>query len=89
MAWTIEYLPRAVKALSKLDKQVAKAIWREIEALSRLEDPRSRGKVLTGHLRGLWRYRVGDYRIICEIQDAQIVIVVIDIEHRSTVYRKQ
>jgi mRNA interferase RelE/StbE len=87
LAWTVEYLPRAVKVLKKLDKQTASAIWKELRSLEETKDPRSRGEALTGQLRGLWRYRVGDYRIICEIQDERVVVLVIDIGHRSTVYR--
>ncbi|HBT95891.1 MAG TPA: type II toxin-antitoxin system mRNA interferase toxin, RelE/StbE family [Coriobacteriia bacterium] len=64
-------------------------MWNELENVASLDDPRSRGKVLTGHSRGLRRYRVQDYRVICEIQASRIVIVAIDIEYRSTVYRKK
>ncbi|MDV0824807.1 type II toxin-antitoxin system RelE family toxin [Klebsiella quasipneumoniae] len=51
-----------------------------------LEDPRDAGKALTGNLRTYWRYRVGDYRVICEIRDAELVIVAVEIGHRSEVY---
>ncbi|MBQ7262142.1 MAG: type II toxin-antitoxin system RelE/ParE family toxin, partial [Synergistaceae bacterium] len=49
----------------------------------------SRGRALSGPLAGLWRYRVGDHRLICEIQDDVLVILVIDIGHRSKIYRRQ
>ena len=50
------------------------------------ENPRIKGKPLTGDLKGLWRYRVGDYRILAEIQDDKIVILILDIGHRSKIY---
>ena len=59
--------------------------------LSRLaqetEDPRQRGKGLTANLTGLWRYRVGDYRVICDIQDGELVVLVLQVAHRSQAYR--
>lgn len=55
----------AIKALDKLPKQVSERITRYMKAVSTLENPRCRGKILTGNFNGLWRYRVGDYRIIC------------------------
>ena len=51
-------------------------------------DPRQRGKGLTENLSGLWRYRVGDYRVICEIQADRLVVLVVRINHRGTVYKK-
>ena len=55
--------------------------------IASLDNPRSRGKALTSNLSGLWRYRVGDYRILCRIHDDKLVITVIEIGHRSTVYQ--
>ena len=54
--------------------------------LMNTENPRIKGKALTGDLKGLWRYRVGDYRILAEIQDTKIVILILDIGHRSKIY---
>lgn len=88
MAWTIEVMPRALKALKKMDKSTARTIWNELAEIESLEDPRCRGKALTGNLRGLWRYRVGDYRIICDILDGELVILAIDIAHRSEAYKR-
>lgn len=51
------------------------------------EDPRQRGKALTANLSGLWRYRVGDYRVICLIEDEQLVVLVVGVTHRSEAYR--
>ena len=75
--------------MRKLDKQVARRIRKELNEVAQLEDPRSRGKALTGHLAGLWRYRVGDYRILCDIEDDELVVLVVDTEHRSKVYRRK
>lgn len=89
MAWTIEVSEKAVRALRKMDKQTARRIRDELEEIAKLEDPRSRGKALVGNLAGLWRYRVGDYWIICDIEDARLVILVVDVAHRREVYRRR
>lgn len=60
-------------------------LWPE----AKLEDPRSRGKALTGNLAGVWRYRVGDYRILCDINDGRLVILVVDVAHRREVYKRR
>ncbi|TCD54339.1 type II toxin-antitoxin system RelE/ParE family toxin [Alloscardovia theropitheci] len=86
MAWKIKVLKRAEKALHKLDRQIAERIITELEEISQLDNPKSRGKALVGNLSGLWRYRVNDYRIICSIESEEIVIAVIDIGHRSKIY---
>ena len=59
----------AKKQLKKLDKSIQKKIIEYLEELSGLEDPRTRGKGISSNLTGLWRYRFGDYRLICEIKD--------------------
>ncbi len=82
-------MPRALKALKKMDKPTARVIRDELREIEGLDDPRSRGKALTGNLRGLWRYRVGDYRVICDILDDELVVLAIEIAHRSEVYRRQ
>ena len=87
MAWVLEFLPGADKALRKLDKTVSERILNELEEIFGLDDPRSRGKALTGNLAGLWRYRVGNYRVVCDIEDGRLVIVVVDVGHRSRVYK--
>lgn len=75
--------------MRKLDRQVSKRIMAKLREISQLDDPRSIGKGLTGNLAGLWRYRVGDYRIICDIEDAVLVILVIDAAHRREVYKRR
>jgi len=88
LASTIEVSEKALKQLAKLDKQTAKSITTFLrERIAPLDDPRSTGKALVGSTHGgFWRYRVGDYRIICEIQDGRLHIIVIKIGHRSDVY---
>lgn len=88
MAWQIRFSKEADKALRKLDKKAAARILDELEAVSKLDDPRSRGKALVGNLSGLWRYRVGDYRVVCDIEDRILLIAVIDVAHRSKVYKR-
>ncbi|MBP3883622.1 MAG: type II toxin-antitoxin system RelE/ParE family toxin [Olsenella sp.] len=87
MAWTIEVSHAALKKLGKLDKAVARRIRDELREISALEDPRSRGKALVGNLAGLWRYCVGDYRIVCDIEDGVLVVLVVDVDQRKNVYR--
>lgn len=88
MAWRIEFSKAADKALRKLDRSVSSKILDELESVLELENPRLRGKALQYNLSGLWRYRVDDYRIICDIEDEVLVILVIDVAHRREVYRR-
>ena len=75
------------KAFKKLDRQTKKIIKAWIDKnLMDCEDPRLHGKGLTSNRSGQWRYRVGDYRILAEIQDNQLVLVRIDVGHRSKIY---
>ncbi len=87
MAWTVEFSEHALKQLAKLDKQAAQRITSKLREVSQLEDPRSAGKALTGNLSPLWRYRVGDYRIVCDIEDGVLIILVVDVDHRSRAYK--
>jgi mRNA interferase RelE/StbE len=83
----IVFSHRAVKQLKKLDKYTASLItgWlrKNIEGCS---DPRQHGKGLTANRSGQWRYRIGDYRIIAEIQDDKVIVLVLAIGHRSDIY---
>ena len=83
----IEYTPKAGKQFSRLDRTIQSRIKKHMSEIATLDDTRSRGKALTSNLAGLWRYRVGDYRILCRIYDDKLVITVIEIAHRSTIYR--
>ena len=87
MAWRIEIDKGVQHSMKKLDRNVAKRIIAKLREISQLEDPRSTGKALAGNLAGLWRYRVGDYRIVCDIEDEVLLILVIDVAHRSKVYK--
>lgn len=76
------------KAFKKLDRQTQKIIkaWL-VKNLMNCTDPRIHGKGLTSNRSGQWRYRVGDYRILAEIQDERLVLVLINIGHRSRIYK--
>ena len=82
----IEYTETSRKQLTKLDKTMQKRILDYMDEVGQLDNPRSRGKALVDNMRGLWRYRVGDYRVICEIQDSKIIISVLKIGHRKNIY---
>ena len=88
MAWTIDYAQSARNQLKKLDQPVAKQVLDFMDnRVAKQEDPRTIGKALIGPLGSLWRYRVGDYRIICEIQHSAVRILIIRLGHRREVYR--
>ena len=89
MAWTIEYAETAKKQLRKLDKAVARRIADFIdERIASNDDPRRLGKALKGPLGDLWCYRVGDFRILCDIQDGVLTVLVLQIGNRREVYRR-
>ena len=88
MGWRIEFSDSALKALKKIDKQAAQRILRFVrERILSSDDPRAHDNALQGELRTYWRYRVGDYRLICHIEDDALRILVIRIGHRKEVYR--
>ena len=88
MAWRIELTETANKQLAKLDKAEARRITIFLrERLAATDDPRNTGKALSGLLGGLWRYRVGDYRLICESQDGVLCVLVLKIGNRREVYK--
>ena len=88
MVWTIEYTETAKGQLRKLDKQTARRIIDYMdERITGLDNPRSTGKALTGPLGGLWRYRVGGCRIICDIQDGELRVLVVQVGNRSAIYQ--
>ncbi|MGC9223970.1 MAG: type II toxin-antitoxin system RelE family toxin [Terracidiphilus sp.] len=89
MAWTIEYTDTARRQLRKLDRQIARRILDFMdERISEGHNPRDTGKALTGNLLGAyWRYRIGDFRLICDIQDEKLCVLVIRIGNRREVYR--
>ncbi len=88
LTWTIEYTATARTQLRKLDKRMARRIVDYMnERVARLGDPRNLGKALTGPLRELWRYRVGDCRVICDIQNDALRVLVVRVGSRDKVYR--
>jgi mRNA interferase RelE/StbE len=88
LAWIIEYADTAKGQLRKLDKQMARRIIDYMdERISESENPRSTGKALTGPLGDFWRYRVGDYRVICDIQDGALRVLVIQVGNRREIYK--
>jgi mRNA interferase RelE/StbE len=88
MAWAIEFDPQAEKELAQLDKQHARRILEYLaERIATDEDPRRFGAPLRHNLTGLWKYRIGDYRVICQIKDDVLIVLVVRIGHRRLVYR--
>lgn len=88
MVWTIDYTETAQKQLRKFDKQIARRILDFLdERVAPTQDPRAMGKALTGPLGSFWRYRVAEYRIVCDIQDGRLRVLVVQIGNRREVYR--
>lgn len=84
--WRIETSEAFDKSIRKLNRATARRVIAYLEALVDLEDPRQRGRGLIANRSGYWRYRVGDYRILTQLEDNLLIIVAIDIAHRSEVY---
>lgn len=88
MKYSVEYSKQAVKDLKKLDKSTRSLILGWIEKnLVNCENPRLHGKSLVANHSGKWRYRMGDYRILAEIQDEKVIILVLQIGHRRDIYK--
>ena len=87
MTWRLGYSKRADRQLAKLDPGVARMIvaWMA-KNVDGCEDPRAHGKCLTANRSGQWRYRVGDYRVLCEIRDDELIVLAVEIGHRRCVY---
>lgn len=87
MSYKVEYSKTAQKQIKKLDNYTKVMLMNWIKNnLVDCEDPRSRGKALKGNLKNQWRYRVGNYRILCDIEDGRLVILVISVGHRRDIY---
>ena len=86
--YQVQFTASAVKQLGKMDKQIVRLLknW-IVKNLVDCDDPRVHGKALTGNLKGIWRYRVGDYRLFAEIKDSVLIILIIDVGHRKDVYK--
>ena len=88
MKYTVVFSKEALKDLKKLDKHTAALIIGWVRKnLEGCENPRAHGKGLTANLSGKWRYRVGDYRLLADIQDDKVVIMMLRVEHRSEIYK--
>ena len=88
MKYTVVFSKEALKDLKKLDKHTAALIIGWVRKnLEGCENPRAHGKGLTANLSGKWRYRVGDYRLLADIQDDKVVIMMLRVGHRSEIYR--
>jgi mRNA interferase RelE/StbE len=86
--WSLEFTKKSQKSLDKIDKKQATRIVDFLDyKLAQHDNPRDLGAALSGDLAGHWRYRVGDYRIICKIEDETITILVIEIGLRREIYR--
>ena len=89
MAWKIEFERAAQKELDKLDKPVARRILKFLhQRVGKLDDPRKIGQRLQGTLSEFWKYRVGDYRLICSLENDCLVVLVLRIGHRREVYKR-
>lgn len=87
-AWKIEFSPKALKQLKKIDRSASVEIVHKIEKdLARFGDPRAFGEAMIGNWTGYWRYRAGNYRAIANIQDDRVVVFGIEVAHRREVYR--
>ena len=88
MSWDYSISGKALKQLKKLDKQSAKQIFDFLdERISGTEDPRQWGKQLKGELNNVWRYRSGDYHILCQLQGDIFVVLVLEVGHRKNIYK--
>jgi|APLak6261658528_1056013.scaffolds.fasta_scaffold27038_3 mRNA interferase RelE/StbE len=87
MTWTIKLNPASAKTLKQLDKPTKQRIEAFIDGLVALDNPRETGKALHGDLKGLWRYRVGDYHLITQIKDHEFIILVVELGHRKHIYK--
>ncbi len=87
MTWRIEWDDRARKELRKLDSSIQKEILRYLRTrIEGVKDPRVLGKSLSGNKIGLWGYRIGNYRLVCKIENNEFIVLVIGIGHRKEIY---
>ena len=89
MAWMIEFERAAQRELEKLHRPVARRILKFLyQRVGKLDDPRKIGERLQGTLSEFWRYRVGDYRVICSLEHDRLVVLVLRIGHRREIYKR-
>ena len=87
MHWKINLSHKSLKALAKINPSDKAKILKFMGKLETSANPRTQGKSLTGGLKGLWRYRVGNYRLICEIKNAECIVLVVSLGHRKQIYK--
>ena len=88
MTYRLVVSDKVKKQLKKMDKHVRLMLAKDMKKhLDGVENPRQMGKALTGQFKGLWRYRIGNYRVICDIIDDDLVILVIEVGHRKDIYK--
>ena len=88
MVYKLEFSKRFDRQFSKLDKSTQRYIFNWlIKHLDNVENPRYSGKSLTGNKQGLWRYRIGNYRVIVDISDTNCVIIAVEVGHRKLIYK--
>jgi mRNA interferase RelE/StbE len=89
MAWKVEISRLAQKQLDDLDNTVSRRIVKFLrERVEKLDDPRQIGDPLNGPLRDYWRYRVGDYRVVCLLEHDRLVVLVLRVGHRREIYNR-
>ncbi|HKM02125.1 MAG TPA: type II toxin-antitoxin system RelE/ParE family toxin [Sedimentibacter sp.] len=90
MKYQVQYTPVAIKQLKKMDDYTRKLIYAWIDKnVQGCNNPREQGKGLTANHSGQWRYRIGDYRIIAEIQDEKVIVLIVNIGHRKEIYKNR
>lgn len=89
LTWTIDFDKKAKKEFANLDKPIQKQIDKYLLKLKKSANPRRFGESLTGTLGSFWRYRIGNYRLICSIEDNTLTVLVVRIRHRREVYKKE
>ncbi|MBI9108444.1 MAG: type II toxin-antitoxin system RelE/ParE family toxin [Spirochaetales bacterium] len=90
MGWSVKFSQTAIKQLKKIDKKWQAKILDFLEdEIAKSDDPRIKGKVLTGDKKGFWRYRVGHYRIVCDIKYQELIILALTVGHRKDVYKNK
>ena len=84
--WHVETTEQFDRDFKKLDRTVQRRVMAYLEEVEKLDDPRQRGKGLTANHAGVWRYRVGDYRILAQLIDNTLTVVTLNVDHRKNVY---
>ena len=85
--YKVSYSERAIKEMKKLDRYTRQMIYAWIDKnLAGTDNPRRHGKALTANRKGQWRYRIGDYRLLCQIYDEELIILALSVGHRREVY---